>query len=88
MEQTYTARIKQRRRINREIPRQQQGWWADISAGNTLQLRDATAADVSRCFIRDGQSRDPASYLCELPEDGSLVDRIAVARLTPNSKEP
>jgi hypothetical protein len=81
---TFTALIKQRRRIEREIPRSTRGWWADVCPGKTLQLRPATAADVARCFIREGESRDPADYLCELPADGALVHRIAISRLTPN----
>lgn len=84
MIQTYTAKLKQRRRIDREIPRQLQGWWADVCPGQTLQLRDATAEDLARCILKEGSSRDPGDYLCELPSNGSLVSRIAVARLTPN----
>ncbi len=82
--QTYTAKLKKRRRIDREIPREMQGWWSDVCPGKTLQLRDATEADIARCHLREGSSRDPADYLCELPDDGSLVARFAVAKLTPN----
>lgn len=78
------AKLKQRRRIDREIPRQQQGWWADVCPGKTLTLRDATEADLARCYLREGSSMEPADYLCELPPDGALVSRIGVASLVPN----
>ena len=81
---TYTAKLKQRRRIEREIPRHLQGWWADVCPGKTLQLRDATAEDLARCFLHEKASKDPSDYLCEIVEGGYLVSRIAVARLTPN----
>lgn len=82
--QTYIAKLKQRRRINREIPRELQGWWADVCPGKTLQLRDATDEDIARCYLRNGSSRDPDDYLCELPDDGWLVARFAVAKLIIN----
>lgn len=78
----YRAKLKSRKQIMAEIPREQQGWWADVCAGETLTLRDATAADVARCSINEGQSRDPADYLCEACERGSLVRRIAIKELT------
>ena len=81
---TFTALIKQRRRIEREVPRRTQGWWADVCPGKTLQLRAASAVDIARCFIREGESRDPTDYLCELPADGALVHRSAISRLIPN----
>lgn len=78
----YRAKLKTRKRIMAEIPREQQGWWADVCPGETLELRDATASDLARCLINEGQSRDPADYLCETFERGCLVKRIAVAKLT------
>lgn len=78
----YRAKLKTRVQIQRDIPRERQGWWADVCPGKTLTLRDATAADLARCFLNEGSSRDPADYLCETFEDGCLVSRIAVARLT------
>ena len=77
----YLARLKTRKQIMAEIPREQQGWWADVCPGETLELRDATAADIGRCIINEGQSRDPADYLCETFKGGALVNRIAVAEL-------
>lgn len=81
---TYTAKLKQRRRIDREIPRNIQGWWADVCAGKTMQLRDATDEDVARCYLREGSSRDAKDYLCEISENGSLIHKFAVARLIHN----
>ena len=78
----YIAKLKTRKQIMAEIPREQQGWWADVAGGQTLELRDATEADLARCFINKGQSRDPADYLCETFDRGCLVKRIAVAELT------
>jgi hypothetical protein len=79
---TYRAKLKSRKRIMVEIPREQQGWWADVRPGQTLTLRDATESDIARCFINEGQSRDPADYLCETCDRGALVKRIAVETLT------
>lgn len=79
----YRAKLKSRAQIMREIPREQQGWWADVCPGRTLILRDATADDIARCFINDGQSRNPADYLCETGHRGALVSHIAVAKLVP-----
>lgn len=78
----YRAKLKSRKRIMAEIPREQQGWWADVCPGETLELRDATESDLARCIIYEGQSRDPADYLCETFDRGALVKRIAVAKLT------
>lgn len=78
----YRAKLKTRARIMREIPREQQGWWADVCAGKTLELRDATEADIERCNLGKAAPRDPSEYLCENIERGSLVRRIAVAELT------
>lgn len=78
----YRAKLKSRKQIKAEIPREQQGWWADVCDGDTLELRDATDADLARCYISEGQTRDPADYLCETFKGGCLVKRIAVAKLT------
>lgn len=78
---TYRAKLKSRKRIMAEIPRESQGWWADVCPGETLVLRDATEADIARCCINEGQTRDPADYLCETFKGGALVKRIAVETL-------
>lgn len=84
--QTYTARLKSREQMDREIPLEQQGWWHDCCHGKTLSnLRDATAADLARCIVNEVGSRNPADYLCENIEYGWLVRRDAVAVLTPNT---
>jgi hypothetical protein len=77
---TYKAKLKSRK-IMAEIPREQQGWWADVAGGQTLILRDAYEDDLARCFINEGQSRDPDDYLCEDFDRGCLVKRIAIAKL-------
>ncbi len=85
--QTYTAKLKTRKQMDLEIPRERQGWWRDCCPGKTLpNLRDATAADVARCIINEGRSRNPADYLCENIEHGRLVSREAVASLRPNAR--
>lgn len=89
---TYSAKLKTRRQLEaikaEHGHTEAWGWWADVCPGQTLQLRDATAEDVARCYIRDGESRDPKDWLCELFERGALVARSAVASLTPNSPVP
>ena len=79
----YTAKLKTRKQMERDIPRNELGWWHDVCPGQTLELRDATEADLARCHLREGTSKDPADYLCETFENGSLVSRKAVAVLVP-----
>lgn len=85
--QTYL--VKLRSRVDLEQQREKEGytdawgWWVDVCPGGMLVLRDATAADVARCAIREGGSRDPADWLCELGAAGALVSRKAVATLKP-----
>ena len=88
MAKLYRVKLKSRKRIMAEIPREQQGWWADVCPGKTLTLRDATKSDLARCCINEGQSRDPADYLCEPFDGGSLVRRIAIATLTELKEAP
>lgn len=86
--QTYTVKLKTRRQLEaikaREGYTEAWGWWVDVCPGKTLQLRDATAEDVARCYIRDGESRDPADWMCELFERGALVAKCAMSSITPN----
>jgi len=78
---TYRAKLKSRKQIMAEIPREQQGWWADVAGGQTLILRDAWPDDLARCFLNEQASRDPADYLCETFKGGCLVRRIAIEKL-------
>ena len=34
--QTYTAKLKTRKQMDLEIPRERQGWWRDCCPGKTL----------------------------------------------------
>lgn len=79
----YRAKLKTRQQMKATIPSDELGWWHDVCPGKTLELRDATAADLARCHLREGTSRDPADYLCENFERGSLVSRKAIAKLMP-----
>lgn len=88
--QTYTAKLLTRKQFH-EIRDTKgyvdaYGWWADVCPGETLQLRDATAEDLERCYLRKNASMDPADWLCETFEGGALVARSAVAVLTPNAR--
>jgi len=86
--QTYTAKLKTRKQMERDIPRDRLGWWYDVCPGQTLRnLRDATEGDLARCFLRDGSSKNPADYLCENFDGGCLVSHEAVATLTPNTTD-
>ncbi|WP_425953321.1 hypothetical protein [Ralstonia pseudosolanacearum] len=77
----FRAKLKSRKEMERDIPREALGWWHDVCPGEVLYLREATLTDVGRCSLRKGTSREPADYFCELGEDGSLVSRLAVKRL-------
>jgi hypothetical protein len=84
--QTYTAKLKTRKQMERDIPRDRLGWWHDVCPGETLlNLREATAEDLARCILKEASSKDPADYLCENFERGCLVSREAIAKLTPNA---
>jgi hypothetical protein len=78
----YRATLKSRAQMRADIPVELLGWWHDVCPGVTLVLREATAADIERCHVREGTSRDPADYLCEVIPSGSLVHRSAIAELT------
>lgn len=88
--QTYTAKLLTRKQLQKIRDTQgyvdAYGWWADVCPGGTLQLRDATAEDLARCYLRENASREPKDWLCETFELGSLVARSAVAVLTPNAQ--
>lgn len=81
--QVYRCKIKNRRQIMKEIPREQQGWWADVAAGQVLNLRQATQADLDRCNLGAPRSRDPQDYMCETFERGSLVSKAALEYMNP-----
>lgn len=74
----HTVRLKSREEMGRTIPRELWGWWHDVCPGQSMVLRDATAADLARCRLPEGDTRGPADFLCELPDDGSLVSREAI----------
>ncbi len=78
MTQVYRCKIKSRKQIDREISRDKQGWWADISAGQLICLRQATKADLDRCTLNEAHSKDPEDYMCETHTNGSLVSKVAL----------
>jgi hypothetical protein len=84
-EQVYLAKLRSRADLERQRDDEGYtdawGWWVDVCPGGTLTLRDATEADIARCSLREGRSRDPADWLCELGARGGLVSRAAVAVL-------
>jgi hypothetical protein len=74
----HQVKLKSRKEMDRTIPRERMGWWRDVSPSERMVLRDATVADLARCHLRDGDTRSPEDFLCELPADGSLVSREAL----------
>ena len=81
--QAYRCKIKSRKRIDKEIPRDQQGWWADVAAGQKLLLRQAVQSDIDRCHLGWYRSKNPDDYMCETQTDGSLVPKIALKYMNP-----
>lgn len=81
--QTYRCKIKSRKQIDKEIPRDQQGWWADVAAGQKLLLRPAVQADIDRCHLGGRRSKNPDDYMCETQTNGSLVSKIALEYMHP-----
>ena len=81
--QTYRCKIKSRKQIDKEIPRDQQGWWADVAAGQKLLLRPAVQADIDRCHLGGRRSKNPDGYMCETQTNGSLVSKIALEYMHP-----
>ena len=81
--QTYRCKIKSRKQIDKEIPRDQQGWWADVAAGQKLLLRPAVQADIDRCHMGERRSKNPDDYMCETQTNGSLVSKIALEYMYP-----
>ena len=81
--QVYRCKIKSKKQIDKEIPREQQGWWADVAAGQKLLLRQAVQSDLDRCTLGGKRSRNPADYMCETENHGSLVSKVALEYMTP-----
>lgn len=81
--QVYRCKIKSRKQIDREIPRELQGWWADVAAGQKLLLRQAAQSDLDRCTLGGKRSRNPADYMCETQTNGSLVSKVALEYMNP-----
>ena len=81
--QVYRCKIKSRKQIDKEIPREQQGWWADVAAGQKLLLRQAVQSDIDRCTLGGKRSRNPDDYMCETQTHGSLVPKIALEYMNP-----
>jgi hypothetical protein len=78
----YLAKLKSRKEMERTIPRNELGWWHDVCPGDSLILRDATAADFKGIMLNEGVSTDPANFLCETCERPALVSRKAVEWLS------
>lgn len=81
--QVYRCKIKSRKQIDREIPRELQGWWADVAAGQKLLLRQAVQSDLDRCNLGGKRSRNPTDYMCETHTYGSLVSKTALEYMSP-----
>ncbi len=75
----HQVKLKTRKQMERTIPRERLGWWHDVCPGERMVLRDATAADLVRCIRKEGDTRGPESFLCELPANGSLISLDAIA---------
>lgn len=74
----HHVKLKTRKEMEATIPRERWGWWIDVSAGQRMVLRDATAEDLARCVRLDGDARKPSDFLCELPANGALVSMDAI----------
>ena len=83
MAQVYRCKIKSRKQIDREIPREKQGWWADVAAGQLIRLREATQADLDRSVLNEAHSKNPVHYMCETHTGGSLVSKMALEYMNP-----
>ena len=81
--QVYRCKIKSKKQIDKEIPREQQGWWADVAAGQKLLLRQAVQSDLDRCTLGGKRSMNPADYMCETQTNGSLVSKVALEYMNP-----
>ena len=78
-----TQRNRRMKQIDKEIPRDQQGWWADVAAGKKLLLRPAVQADIDRCHLGPRRSKNPDDYMCETQTNGSLVSKIVLEYMNP-----
>lgn len=81
--QVYRCGIKSRDKIRAEIPREKQGWWADVCPGETLRLRQAVQSDIDRCSLNSEHSRNPDDYMCETFTSGALVSKYAIEFMNP-----
>lgn len=74
----HQVKLKTRKQMERTIQRERLGWWHDVCPGEKMVLRDATASDLARCIRKEGDTRGPEAFLCELPANGSLISLDAI----------
>lgn len=79
----YRCKIKSRKQLEKDIPRERWGWWIDVCPGKKLELRKATPEDLKRCGITDNRTHE--DFMCEAihhgffkHEKGSLVSKEAI----------
>lgn len=83
----FKCKLKSRKQMEADIPRERWGWWIDICPGKTLVLRRATASDLRRCSLQKGDTRNPGAFFCELSDHGSLVSKEAIEYVQVSAKD-
>jgi hypothetical protein len=73
----YRCKLKSKQQL-KKIPRERWGWWIDVCPGKTLTLRKATASDLRRCSLAEGDDRNPGAFMCETFDGGSLISKEAI----------
>lgn len=74
----FKCKLKSRKQMEKDIPRERWGWWIDVCPNQVLVLRRATPSDLRRCSLANDDNRNPGDFFCELGEHGSLVSKEAV----------
>lgn len=78
----FLVTIHSKAEMGRLLPDADRMWYWDCN-GQTLLVRPATADDLQRC----NWEGDPANYVCEDFEGGSVINRLTVKSYTFNPEQ-
>lgn len=79
--------MKSRQEMEKDISADLLSWWHDILPGKTVVLREATAEDIQRSWIRSKAPRDPNAYMIELEPYRCLILKKAIKKIVEFKEE-
>lgn len=74
----FSCLMKSREEMQKDIPENLLGWWHDIFPGKVVKLRQATAEDMKRSWVRSFAPKNAEAYMVEPHERGCLILKDAI----------